>query len=341
MVIAGCKGEPRPDARPGRAAAAPVRYLKGQTHVHTDNSGDSATPAAAVARWYARHGFDFIVFTDHNAVTTFASADLLTIPGVELTQNRADCDPPPATPQGCLLHVNALFVDAHEDRGVSFPAPATLARIDVFQAALDVAGDLGGVVQLNHPNMAWAIDAPLATELVSRGARLIEIANQNEVESSAGDAAHPSTAAMWDAVLSTGAVVYGVASDDAHHYDDADAVRARGQPAFTGDLGWVMVRADRDPAAIRRAMLAGDFYSSTGVGLDRVDSDGERLVIAIHDDGGAPYLTTFIGQGGQVLATSRELVASFEVAAAPAGYLRATVVDRSGHTAWIQPLRVP
>ena len=44
-------------------------YLKGQLHLHTNNSGDSATPPADVVRWYAARGYDFIVVTDHNRVT--------------------------------------------------------------------------------------------------------------------------------------------------------------------------------------------------------------------------------------------------------------------------------
>lgn len=339
LGAAGCKGEPRPEPR--AAPRAPTRYLKGQTHVHTDNSGDSATAPADVARWYAQHGFDFIVFTDHNVVTTFHSDLLLTIPGVELTQNLADCHPPPTTQLGCLLHVNALFVDAAADQPVRFPAPTSVERLALFQTALDITRELGAIAQLNHPNMAWALDAALATELVRRGALLMEIANQNERDSNVGDADHPSTEALWDRVLSTGATVYGIASDDAHHYDDAAAVRARGRPAFTGDLGYVMVRADPDVASIRRAIVAGDFYSTTGVHLDDVHADRAGLVIEIHDDGGAPYLTTFIGEGGAVLATSRELVAIFELTGAPSGYVRATVVDRTGRTAWIQPVRVP
>ena len=99
-------------------AAAPkppleaVRFLKGQTHAHTSNSDDSRTPPEDAARWYARHGFDFVVFTDHNFVTHPPSPEsMLVIPGIELTQNLRACDPPPPPGLSCLLHVNALFVD--------------------------------------------------------------------------------------------------------------------------------------------------------------------------------------------------------------------------------------
>ncbi len=340
VLLCACRDEV-PVAHPAAPAAARPRFLKGQLHVHSDNSGDSTTPAAAVARWYARRGFDFLVYTDHNAITAHRSDELLTIPGVELTRNLGACDPPPATEMGCLMHVNALFVDADRDRGVTLPDLDTTTRLGFYDASLAVTRELGGIAQLNHPNMAWMMDAPMITALAQRGAILMEVANQNEVESSAGDAAHPSTEALWDRALTSGATIWGVATDDAHHYDDAAAVRAAGDPAYVGDLGWVMVRAAKEPAAIRAALAAGDFYASTGVTLvDTRVSEG-ALVVAIDDTGAGPYTTTLIGTGGAELARSGELETRFALARAPRGYLRAVVVDRRGHKAWTQPIRVP
>src|SRR5260221_2537476 len=90
-------------------------YQKGQLHVHSNHSGDSATPPEEVARWYRAHGYDFIVMTDHNVVTALDGGDLLVIPGVELTQNLESCEPPPEPGKSCLLHVNALFVTPPDD----------------------------------------------------------------------------------------------------------------------------------------------------------------------------------------------------------------------------------
>src|SRR3954469_21512196 len=100
------------DPAGGTVAPGPeVRYLKGQLHLHSNRSGDSDTPPDDVVRWYAAHGYDFIVFTDHNRITVEPSTPtLLVIPGVELTQNSARCTTPPPPGSRCLLHVNALFV---------------------------------------------------------------------------------------------------------------------------------------------------------------------------------------------------------------------------------------
>lgn len=338
LLLAACRGD---DARPVHPAARPAQFLKGQLHVHSNNSGDSTTPPAAVAHWYAQRGFDFIVYTDHDAITTYRSDELLTIPGVELTRNLEECDPPPATDMGCLMHVNALVVDADTDRGVDLPELPTTTRLGYYASAVALAHDLGGIAQLNHPNMAWMMDAPMITALAARGAILLEVANQNEVESSAGDDAHPSTEVLWDRALTAGATIYATATDDAHHYDDAAAVRAAGDPAYVGDLGWVMVRAAKNPAAIRAALAAGDFYASTGVRLIDTRVDDHALVVAIDDTGTGPYTTTIIGTRGAVLAHSDARETRFPLATAPPGYVRAVVVDAHGHKAWTQPVRVP
>jgi hypothetical protein len=311
-------------------------YLKGQLHVHSSNSGDSETPPEEVARWYRDHGFDFIVFTDHNRITTLPDLPgLLVFPGVELTQNLETCDPPPESAGGCLLHVNALFVT--ETSGVRL-GDARPRRLDLYASALAETQRLGGIAQLNHPNFHWAADAALVGELVKRGLGLFEVANQSSDVANDGDANHPSTEALWDRVLSDGGMLYGVATDDAHHYADAEAVRARGITPDTGDHGWVMVRATRDRAAIRDAMVRGDFYSSTGVVLDRIERTADALVLTGAD---GDYDFVFIGAAGRVLAHSHGHAATFALAAARGGYVRATVSDAQGHRAWIQPIRVP
>ena len=99
--LLGCGSTPKAEAQAvsQSAASTPVAsagWLKGQLHLHSNASGDSETPPDAVVRWYAEHGYDFIVFTDHNRVTEAPGVgEMLVMPGVELTQNLERCDPPP------------------------------------------------------------------------------------------------------------------------------------------------------------------------------------------------------------------------------------------------------
>ena len=53
-----------PAGGPTSTATEPDRFLKGELHLHSNRSGDSDTPPDEVVRWYAGHGYDFIVFTD-------------------------------------------------------------------------------------------------------------------------------------------------------------------------------------------------------------------------------------------------------------------------------------
>src|SRR5262245_44785876 len=124
-------------------------FLKGQLHLHTNNSGDSATPPADVVRWYAAHGYDFIVVTDHNRVTVERSpASMLVIPGVELTQNVERCVPPPGRGLRCLLHVNALFVAPPPDGRIPWRPESGASRYEIYLRALDANRRLGGIAQL-------------------------------------------------------------------------------------------------------------------------------------------------------------------------------------------------
>src|SRR5262249_37502174 len=149
--------------------------------------------------------------------------------------------------------------------------PASRARVDIYGQAIDRALALGGLAQLNHPNFHGGADLDVLLAAVKRGATLVEIANQTVDAGNDGDAHRLSTEGLWDAALVRGARVFGTATDDAHHYYDAPFVRARGGVAHTGDRGFVMVRAERTEAAIRRALAEGDFYASTGVVLDRLE----------------------------------------------------------------------
>jgi hypothetical protein len=318
MLLAGaCERGTTPPA----SAPSPAGWLKGQTHAHSSRSHDSATPPDEVARWYAARGYDFLVLTDHDYVTPpVAGAGLIAVPGVELSA-------------GGPRHLSALFVRRSVGERVQLPPGE-----DRYATELDEALDLGGVPQLDHPNYGWGADAAAVEKLAARGLTLLEIANQDVDVRNEGDDRHPSTEAMWDALLTRGVRVWGVASDDAHEYDDAYGRELHGEIVHPGDRGFVMVRARRDLESIRRAIVAGDFYSSTGVLLAEAGRRAGFLEVQIA--GGEPVDFTFIGPGGAVLARAHGAAAAISLADR-AGYVRAVVTDASGHKAWTQPVFVP
>lgn len=320
--------------------APSLGFLKGQLHAHTNRSGDSNTPPEDAVRWYERHGFDFVVFTDHNRITEVPDrSGMLVLKGVELTQNLRTCDPPPTLMYACLLHVNALFVTQPLDGTNSSlpPAPSLPRRLDLYAYAVDTAKALGGIAQLNHPNFHLAADAGILEALSKQGLLLVEMANEAEDSNNEGDEDHPSTEALWDTVLSKGLRVFGTATDDAHHYDDAEQVRSRGEIAYTGDRGFVMVRSAKGAEAIRAAILAGDFYASTGVLLSKLEISSAEIALDI--SGTQPHHIDVIGQNGAILQRSDALTLRFDPKRAPPGYVRVKVCDRQseGRCAWTQP----
>ncbi len=101
-----------------------------------------------------------------------------------------------------------------------------------------------------------------------------------------------------------------------------------------------MVRARKDPAAIRDALGRGDFYASTGVLLARVEHDAQSLTIDVDARSPGRHRFAFIGERGTTLATTEGRAASFPLERVRGGYLRAVVTDPAGHKAWTQPIRV-
>ncbi len=323
------------------------RWLRGSTHVHAAPSGDSTTDVAQVIAWYEHHGYDFIVLTDHNRVTAVAGAEvgagaphvrwpdegLVVLAGIELTFNPGACEPPPPEPDGrCRIHVNALGVTGRPEGKVEWADRATRSRRAMYRAALRWMETHGGLAQLNHPQWHWGMTPELLGGLAADGVRLVEIANVQCPRWNAGTAAYPSMEALWDAVLTAGATMWGVASDDAHDY------RAGGGGTYPAGGGWVMVDAPREPQAILDALAAGRFYASTGVALARAEVRQGALEVEVEAGAVGRHLIRFIGAGGAVLDEVEGPLGRFPLDRAP-GYLRVVVERGDGARAWVQPVR--
>jgi hypothetical protein len=320
----------------------PEVWLKGSTHVHARASGDSTEPPANVIAWYEQRGYDFLALTDHNRVSELdpahdtrdqvalrdPRAGLIVLSGIELTHNPDGCLPA-GDPEGrCRIHVNLLGPTARPAGRIEWAERRSDARLDMYQAALTAQVALGGIVQINHPQWYWGMTPDLLVELAHRGVRLVEIANSAFAKWNAGDASHPSTEALWDAALVRGATLWGVASDDAHHYQGGGKYPAGG--------GWVVVRARRDPAAILESLLAGRFYASNGVVLADAGAVAGHLVVAVDPAATGQYTIVMI-ENGRKVATLRGRTARRRIPAA--GYVRAVVTRDDGARAWVQPVR--
>ena len=316
-------------------------WLKGATHVHARASGDSSEPPGNVIAWYEQRGYDFIVLTDHNRVSELGGSDtrgqitlrdphagLIVFSGIELTHNPIGCLPIGDPSRNCRIHVNLIGPTARPAGRIEWAERRSHLRIDMYQAAVVAQSALGGIAQINHPQWLWGMTPELLVELAHRGMPLVEIANAAFSKWNAGDPAHPSTEALWDAALARGATLWGVASDDAHDYE--------GRGKYPPGGGWVMVRARREPRAILDALAAGRFYASNGVVLDRAEVEGEELAVAVDQAAPGSYTIDFIENGRRVESVHGRF-ARRRVPAA--GYVRAVVTRSDGKRAWVQPAR--
>jgi hypothetical protein len=140
--------------------------------------------------------------------------------------------------------------------------------------------------------------------------------------------------AVWDYLLTRGKRIYGIAVDDAHHFQTIG--RDRANPG----RGWVAVRArNLDPRSLVAALEEGSFYASTGVELDDVVVNDRSVEVHIRPRGSFKYTTRFIGAGGRVLLETGANPAVFELDG-PEVYVRAVVRDSGGWRAWVQPVFV-
>jgi len=325
-------------AAPVKRSPMPAGFVKGQLHTHTSESQDSHTPPSEVQAWYAARAYDFVVFTDHNHVTDTPDSTVLTIPGVELTKNLRACEPPAPFGVSCAMHVNALFVtEPALDAGTVDPGDgAHVDRLSVYRGEVARARSLHGIAMLNHPNMAAGADTSIAAALARDGMLLLEVANQSWDVKNEGDAERRSTEAIWDALLAQGLRVFGTATDDAHHYADADAMRARGERPYVGDLGFVVVKAAKNARAIRAAIERGDFYSSTGLVFETYARTATSITLGVHGD--APIDFEVVARDGTV--TRRERATKLEVKLRPEDgpYVRVRAKRDDGAIAFSQPV---
>ncbi|HSW30957.1 MAG TPA: CehA/McbA family metallohydrolase [Longimicrobiales bacterium] len=303
-------------------AAADGAWYKGNTHAHTTES-DGDSPPEVVARWYKDHGYDFLVLTDHNVFTDPATltglvdSTFLLVPGEELTTS---FDKLP-------VHVNGLNLG-----GVVEPRSAE-TMVGTIQANVDAVREVEGVPHVNHPNFRWAFGAAELAQ-VERD-RLLEIFNGHPLVHNEGGGDRPGMEAVWDSLLTRGKRIYGIATDDAHHFQ-GEFAHDKANPG----RGWVSVNAAAlEPGALMEALEAGRFYASTGVTLADVRVSPERLEVHIEPVGDFRYTTVFIGAGGRELARSGANPAVYELRE-DVGYVRARVTDSGGLHAWTQPVFV-
>ena len=297
------------------------KWYKGNIHCHTTNSDGDADPEFVVD-WYKRHGYNFLVVSDHNHLTILEYAtktkdvDFILIPGEEVTSFANTSIP---------VHINGIGIHSlvePQDRDTV---------IETLQANINGIISAGGLASINHPNYKWSITS---NDIYSvNGATMLEVFNGHPATNNFGSRNKLSTEQIWDEVLSYGKLIFGVATDDSHKYYD-----------FTPELsnpgrGWITVRASElNQESIMNSLRSGDFYSSTGIELKEINIDKQSLEIEIDENPkelnfAMEYETTFTGFLGKELDKVSGNSASYQFQGDEV-YVRATVSGSNGFKAW-------
>lgn len=298
------------------------RWLKGNTHTHTRYS-DGDSPPETVVDWYEAHGYDFLFLTDHNVL----------IPDEHLAKLQRESLP---VWQGeevtmAAVHVNGLGVTEliappWPGRSLSEPEIAE-SHTERVRWAVERILAQGGVAHVNHPNYLYTLTVD--DLLASGDFGLLEVANGHSTVNNDGDETHPSTEVIWDALLASGRQVWGVASDDAHHF------QTWGDRWCNPGRGWLQVEADAPRMSdVLEALRAGRFYASSGLELSAYEASPSQLSLELAD---ASATIELVGPGGTVLDTAIGESASFRLTAAGA-YARVRATASDGRQLWTQPV---
>lgn len=307
---------------PHNVFSQPLKWYKGNTHTHTNNSDGDSTPEE-VTKWYLANGYNFLVLSDHNFLTKVDGLNsqyqkdehFLLIQGEEVT-SRFGNKP---------LHINGLNVERliSEQKGQSV--------IEVIQKSVDAIRDAKGIPHINHPNFGWAIT--LAELKQVENYKLFEIYNGHPLVNNFGGGDKPGLEEIWDSILTSGKLIYGLAVDDAHHFK-----RPLDRNSSLPGKGWIFVRTAKLSAeSILEAMENGDFYSSTGVELTDYQANRQSIKITIKEQNGSKYRTQFIGKNGKILSVKNDNPAVYKIRGNE-GYVRAKILESNGKVAWTQPI---
>ncbi len=299
------------------------RWYKGNTHTHTTYS-DGDSPPEVVVDWYAERDYDFLFLTDHNVLIPEDHLARLQRRGLAIWQGEEVTM--------AAVHVNGLglterILPSQPGSGAR-EAEVKESRSERIRWAVERILAQGGVAHVNHPNFLWNLTIDDLLEAGELG--LMEVANGHNLVSNLGDADHPSTESLWDQLLTAGRRVWGVASDDAHHF------RRWGDAWANPGRGWLQVESESDRMPdILDGIRAGRFYASSGLELAVYEAEGG--VVRLELAGETARFEAF-GRGGKLLDSAEGGGARFSLRPGNSGYLRVRATAADGSQLWTQPL---
>lgn len=253
--------------------------------------------------------------------------------------------------QGKPLHMGAVNVkELVKPQGGNSVTDVMQRNLDAVYAQRERTGQ-PMFPHINHPNFGWAVK--LEDMIPLKGERFFEVYNGHPHVHNYGDSTVMGMDELWDRLqlsyLKTGKeLLYGLATDDSHNYLEYKVGEAN------PGRGWIMVRSTAlEPAALIDAIEKGDFYATTGVTLNDVVKQKNRLMVDVKPEPGVDYTIQFWGgtihdEKGKLLKEVKGTKADYKIKRNDL-YVRAKVIssklqpnpfaEGDLETAWTQPVK--
>jgi hypothetical protein len=281
------------------------RYYKGNTHTHCyPHSGDitdTSYSGAKVVGQYKSKGYDFLVFTDHGA---WWNAKVLSTPDFTVI-NGSECG---ISGSGRWGHFTGLKL-TQRISGVNLS----------HQQMIDAIKSQGGVPFINHPRYS---QIPITAKQIINDMQN-NLFHQEIWNGVTIGQPPPDDISVWDSVLSTGRIMYGVASDDSHKESNQGK-------------GWIMVYASsNNEDTLVNEIRKGNFYSTTGIIIDSIYYSPSSIFIRSSNG----ETIRFIGKNGSTLKTVIGTEGNYSITGDEI-YVRAEISNSMGKRGWIQPMMI-
>jgi histidinol phosphatase-like PHP family hydrolase len=300
------------------------QFYRGNLHTHSNRSDGARTPEQVVGDYRVR-GYDFISLTDHFLPEAHFRKEQEGFIGISDTRELDTDDF--VTILGAEIHGWAM------ENGELWHFVAVGLPVDFPEWTKDETGPqiaaraaaTGAFVALAHPfwNAVSEVDALSVAGIIDS----VEIYNHaSEVGLTKGYGMH-----MADVLLNKGHRLSIYAADDAHFKHPRDTFK----DAFGG---WVQVKSESlAPDSLLAALKAGDFYSSTGPELRNVEIDNG--VLTVESSEVERIIVTGPGAKSSRVEDTSLVGAEFTLNGLAEGpFVRVTVIDEHGHSAWTNPI---
>ena len=324
-----------------------LNWYKGNLHTHSHWS-DGDDYLENIGLWYREHGYNFLVFTDHNVLANkerWVTVDKTkgkrkaygklkanfpdwieerTEDGqlqVRLRQFSEVSDKLNVPSEFLLIqgeeisdsfHRHPIHLNASNVKELIAPRHGA-SVFETIQNNVDAVMSQRartGQAMIIHLNHPNFGYAVTAEDLMRvQGEKFFEVYNGHPGVHNSGDETHVSTEQIWDIVLAQRLGVLDLPVMYGLAVDDGHNYHNMPSRSSEPGRGWVMVQASElNPPALIESLESGRFYASSGVSLKSIDTTTDHLAIEVDPVEGETYKIEFIGTSKDADLTGKPIL---------------------------------